>query len=526
MTRKFKRYITTVFAIAMVGTVACSTPAAPTHKAEPASQQQPMNVLFIMADDLAPVLGDSRYAVLTPNLDRLAAQGVSFDRAYSQFPWCAPSRASLLTGIRPSGTGVMDLQTHFRTALPDIQTLPQYFRNNGYFSGRVGKIYHQGVPGGIGLPGPDDPDSWDQVIDPRGRDRDAEGTTLKVLTPGIPYGGAMAYLEDEGTDEEQTDGMVASEAIEMMRANRDKPFFIGIGFYRPHVPEIAPRHYFDQYRIEDIPFPEQSEEVLDRTLPATRSWTPYHMGMTPDEQRTMIWAYYAATTFMDAQVGRVLDALDELGLAENTIVVFTSDHGFLLGEHGQWAKNLLWDASARVPLVIRAPGMHAAGRRSDRTVELLDLYPTIVELAGLPPYERNEGTSLQPLLDRPDDPEWVKPAFSQVAGGRGVWTQQYRYTEWEEGREGRELYDHHSDPNEMNNLVDTPRYASLVAELRALLPADPVEARPAPAAYDRIRECLLSMSGNRGQQRQDGSAAAAAPRNLPAGLQLCDMLDP
>lgn len=498
--------------------------AAKQQQRAPVRAERRPNVLLIMADDLAPRLGNYGAPVRTPNIDRLAAQGVSFDRAYSQFPWCAPSRASMLTGTRPDTTRVIDLVTPFRAALPDIQTLPQYFRSNGYFSGRVGKIFHQGVPAGIGEAGPDDTQSWDKVVDPRGRDRDAENGRLVDLTPGIPYGSAIAYLADEGADGEQTDGKVATEAIAMLRANRDKPFFIGVGFYRPHVPEVAPKRYFDLYPLASIRIEKQDPAMLARVLPASKAWTPDNFGMTPDQQREMIRAYYAATSFMDAQVGRVLDALEELGLAEDTIVVFTSDHGFMLGEHGQWMKNILWEPSARVPLIVRVPGRgKVAGKRSPRTVELLDIYPTLVELAGLPDYARNEGKSLTPLLARPDDRQWAKPALSQVRGGRSVRTERWRYTEWEGGKQGRELYDHARDPGEFHNLADDPRHAATVAKLRAMLPPGPVEARSKPVAYDAVRDCTYFP---RQPAPTPGKTGAPSGGDGMAGLRHCATLDP
>jgi iduronate 2-sulfatase len=518
------RIATSAAAIALVTGVVPVTPVVARQAApmKPAPRQQrPMNVLFIIADDLAPRVGSYGWPVRTPNIDRLARMGVSFDRAYSQFPWCGPSRASFLTGARPNTTRVMDLTTPFRAALPDIQTIPQYFRANGYFSGRVGKIFHQGVPGDIGTGGPDDTVSWDQVVNPRGRDRDAENGKLKTLTPGIPWGSAMAYLDDEGADTEQTDGKVATAAIEMIRAHKDKPFFIGVGFYRPHVPEVAPKKYFDLYPLDSIKVTPQSAADLARLLPASKAWEPDNFGMSVDEQRQMIRAYYAATSFMDAQVGRVIDALKDMGLADDTIVVFTSDHGFMLGEHGQWMKNILWEESDRVPLIIRVPGKAAVNGRSPRTVELLDLYPTLTELTGLPHNARNEGTSLTPLLRHPADRHWTKPALSQIRGGRSVRTERWRYTEWEGGTLGRELYDHASDPGELHNLAADPRYASTVTTLRALLPAGPVEKRPPPVRYDAIRNCTYFPAPK-------SSVAGGPPKggDGDGGLKRCEALDP
>lgn len=503
--------------------------AKPVTSPRPEAQRR-MNVLFIIADDLAPRLGSYGFPVRTPNIDRLAAQGVSFDRAYTQFPWCGPSRASFLTGTRPATTRVFDLATPFRAALPDIQTIPQYFRANGYYAGRVGKIFHQGVPNDIGRSGPDDPASWDEVVNPAGRDREAENGKLKMLTPGVPYGSALAYLEDEGADEDQTDGKVATAAIEMIRAHGDRPFFIGVGFYRPHVPEVAPKKYFDLYPLDQIKAEEQPPSVLAKALPASKAWEPDNFGMSQNEQRQMIRAYYAATSFMDAQVGRVLDALEEMGLADDTIVVFTSDHGFMLGEHGQWMKNILWEESNRVPLILRVPGTRNGGKRSPRTVELLDLYPTLTQLAGLPHYARNEGQSLSPLLARPNDRRWTKPALSQVGGGRSVRTERWRYTEWEAGKLGRELYDHRADPREHVNLADNPRYAKVIVALRALLPRGPVEKRRAPITYDTIRDCAYFPVP---QVAHVAPAGSPSPGARPAGgseggggLKHCKALDP
>lgn len=438
--------------------------------ARPASGK-PVNVLLIISDDLNTRLGSYGAPVRTPNIDQLAKEGVQFDRAYSQFPLCGPSRASFLTGVRPNTIGEKGSFENFRCTMPDVTTLPQYFRQNGYFAGRIGKAYHQGVPNGIGRSGPDDEASWTAVVNPRGRDKDVESKVVN-MTPGQGLGRALAYLEDEGADEDQTDGKVASAAIEMMKAQREKPFFITVGFYRPHVPEIAPKKYFDMYPLEGIPAPGPVGDVL----PTAKTSQIPHVGMTPEQQRQMIRAYSAATTYMDSQVGRVLKSLDDLGLRDNTVVVFMGDHGFLLGEHGQWSKTMLWEEATRTPLIIRAPKV-AGGKASGKPVELLDLYPTLTELAGLTKYARNEGASLVPLMKRPDDPAWTKPALSQVFGGRSVRTAQWRYTEWEEGKLGVELYDQVADPREMRNLAGEPKFAEVIGRLKALLPAGPVEAR-------------------------------------------------
>ncbi|MFN3473050.1 MAG: sulfatase [Blastomonas sp.] len=519
--------------LACAGQIAPATglaQSAPAKQAEAEQQSHRPNVLFIIADDLNTRVSPYGGPALTPNILRLASQGVTFDRAYSQFPWCGPSRASFLTGTRPDTNGVMDLTTPVRSNLPDIITLPQYFRQNGYHTARVGKIFHQGVPGGVGRDGLDDPQSWDERYNPVGCDA---GSLDKVtsLTPGIPLGGALSYMIDECGDAQQTDGIVADKAIALLRAAAEsgKPFFLATGFYRPHVPEIVPKAYFALYPTDQVKVAGNSADHLAKMVPAAKAISPDHYGMSPDEQRAFTRSYYAATSFMDAQVGRVLQAVDELGLADDTIIVFTSDHGYLLGEHGQWQKQLLFEESARVPLIIRVPGTRQAGKRSPRTVEMLDLYPTLAELAGLPRYRRNEGSSLVRLLAQPDDARWAKPALSQVNGGRSVRTERYRYTEWEGGKSGRELYDHASDPGEQVNLAEDPRYAAIVDLLRAMLPAGPVEPLPSRAQYDPRADCLVPSSRYKSGSARQAGANPGQDRNGASdgivGLKLCDLAE-
>lgn len=433
-----------------------------------------LNVLFIAVDDLNTRLGcygDVR--VKTPNIDRLVARGVRFDRAYCQYPSCGPSRASVLTGLRPETTGVLNNKTRLRDALPDAMTLPQWFRQQGYHAARAGKIFHQDVPTHIGADGLDDAESWDEVVNPRGRDK-TEEHLLTVHTPDLPLPDQMAYLAAEGTDAEQTDGKVADAAIRLLRDYAAKPFFIAAGFYRPHLPSIAPKKWFDLYALDQTTLPALPTDYRSRVPAAALSSTPVwpNFGTTELQARECILAYEATVSFVDAQIGRVLDALDEMKLADKTIIVLWGDHGFHLGEHGLWRKNSLFEESTRAPLIIAVPGIKG-GKTCASPVEFIDIFPTVVESAGLPLPAGLEGVSLLPLLRDPATPH-DRPARSMVqfrgVPGRTVRTATWRYTEWgEKGNRGRELYDETTDPKEMNNLASDPAHAEICERLRALL---------------------------------------------------------
>ncbi len=435
------------------------------------------NVLFIAADDLNTCLGCYGHPLVkSPNIDRLAARGVRFDRAYCQYPLCNPSRSSLLSGLRPDTTRIFANATPVRRVFPNIVTLPQLFKNHGYFSARVGKIYHYGVPREIGTSGLDDAPSWNQVVNPRGRDRDDEADVIN-FTPQKGLGAALSWMEAKGMDEEQTDGKVAAETIRLLEAHGDKPFFIAAGFYRPHVPDIATKRYFDLYPLEKINLPVEPADHLANVPPIALTCKPLNYGLEAENLRIFKRAYFASTSFMDAQVGKVLNALDRLGLADKTIVVFWGDHGWALGEHGQWQKRLLFEESARVPLIIALPKAKAKGA-CRRTVEFVDVYPTLADLCGLPPPANLAGRSLRPLLENPDA-KWDKPAITQVLRGEGrersmgysVRTERWRYTEWTGGQAGVELYDHDNDPHEWRNLAQDEKFTETVAELKKLLPS-------------------------------------------------------
>ncbi len=434
------------------------------------------NVLFIAVDDMNTDLGCyGNNQVKSPNIDRLAARGVRFERAYCQFPLCSPSRSSLLTGLRPGTTRVFDLRYHFRNGLPNVVTLPQLFKNNGYFSGRIGKIYHYGNPGDIGTSGLDDPPSWNEFVNPAGRDKTALEPDIINYTPRRGLGSAMCFLSDQGgRDEDHTDGKVALEAIKMLEKHRDGPFFIAAGFYKPHTPYVAPGKYFDLYPLDQIRLPKEPGSALNDVPPpalaSTRPWPLF--GVTRDQARECKQAYYAAISFVDAQIGKLLDTMDRLRLWDNTIVIFWSDHGYHLGEHGLWMKQSLFEQSAHVPMIIASPQQKAVGKACPRIVEFVDVYPTLADLAGLAPPKDLEGVSLKPLLDDPTH-AWNRPAFTQVQRGSfpgySVRTDRWRYIEWDDARRGAQLYDEQNDPHEWRNLANDPRHAALLAELKALV---------------------------------------------------------
>ncbi|MBA4066909.1 MAG: iduronate-2-sulfatase [Isosphaera sp.] len=452
-----------------------------------------MNVLFIVSDDLTNnTLGcyGSRVAK-SPNLDKLAAGGVRFDRAYCQFPLCNPSRTSFLTGLRPDTTRVYENATQFRKNVPDIQTLPQTFQKGGYHVARVGKLYHYGVPAQIGTDGLDDPPSWNQVVNPKGGDKDDEDNNrIFTLNPDGKgsgrFGGTLSWFASGHPDAEQTDGKTAAEVVKLLEANKDKPFFVACGFFRPHTPYVAPKKYFDLYPASGIePAKVPADHEKGHPAPAFGSAKKEQEKLTDDLRRQALQAYYASTTFMDAQVGVVLDALDRLKLADKTIVVFISDHGYHLGEHGLWQKMSLFENSARVPLLIRDPRAKGNGKACARPVELVDLHATLADLAGLTA-PKTDGRSLAPLLADPAA-KWDKPAVTQVSRGTPTATgevvgknpwfmgysvrdERYRYTEWDGGKKGAQLYDYETDPGELKNLADDPKHADTVKRMKALLP--------------------------------------------------------
>jgi len=434
------------------------------------------NVLLLMSDDLAATLACYGHPqAKTPNLDALSKRGVLFERAYCQFPHCNPSRSSMLTGLRPNTTRVTNNEDNLYENIPGIMTLPHLFRENGYATARCGKIFHLGVP--TGLESMDDPEAWDFGTPFKDERPYPPGRVSPVkVKAGNKQG--LAWTETISTDDELVDGNFAKMAIEWLeKRDAAKPFFLAVGFLRPHMPLVAPAKYFDLYSFDDITLPQEPEDdEADTPLPARNGAVPgYAISSTPEQRRAAIRAYLACVSYVDAQAGRILEALQRLGLTEKTIIVFAADHGWHLGEHKLWHKRSLFEECARVPFLVVAPGAKANGRQTKSLVELLDVFPTLCDLAGVPPPANLQGKSLRPVLDNAAA-TIHEAAFTQARRGenaefwgRTVRTAQWRCTEWDEGKNGIELYDHDADPQEFTNLAGQPEYAKVLSELRALL---------------------------------------------------------
>ncbi len=449
------------------------------------------NVLFLICDDLNCDLGCYGHPMVkSPNIDRLATRGVRFAHAYCQYPLCGPSRASFMSGLYPDQTLIRRNAIYIREHLPNVQTMSQMFRNQGYFATRIGKIYHYNVPKHIGTSGHDDPYSWNYTINPRGRDVDDEDLIFS-LRPGS-FGGTLSWLAADGTDEEQTDGIAATAAIGELEkyAKSGQPFFLAVGLFRPHTPYVAPKDYFEMYPTKKIVVPTVPDgylETLPRPARASLTRKKDQVNLADDLARQAIQAYYASITFADAQVGRILDALKETGLADNTIVLFTSDHGYHMGEHGYWQKTTLFENAAHVPLIIAGPGTTAKGRTAKTPAEMVDFYPTLAELCALPAPKYLSGVSLAPALTSPDATP-RSSAFTQYAGGYSIRTPRYRFTEWgENGEQGAELYDHDSDPEELVNLASRAEHADMVEQLSKTLRRRIDQAQTAPKGLKQIR---------------------------------------
>lgn len=448
------------------------------------------NVLFLICDDLNCDLGCYGHEqVKSPNIDKLAQRGVRFANAHCQYALCGPSRASFMTSLYPTQNLVTRNAIYIREHVPDVVTMSQMFRNHGYLATRIGKIYHYNVPLHIGTSGHDDPYSWNITINPRGRDV-IEQDQIFSLVPGS-YGGTLSWMSADGTDREQTDGIAADEAIEQLKHYKQtgNSFFLAVGLYRPHTPYVAPHKYFDQYPADSIPVPEVPEGYLD-TLPKPAAKSirakKQQIDLPQETAQQAIQAYHASITFADAQVGRILKALEETGLAENTIVMFTSDHGYHMGEHGHWQKMSLFDNGTHVPLIVAGPGVTDQGSVVEGPVEMLDFYPTLAEMCDWKAPSTVQGVSFAPSL-KDHTKQTRESALSQLHNSFSIRTDRYRYTEWgENGADGQELYDHESDPQEMNNLVGQPKYKDTQAKLSEMLQKRVAEAQVPPKGLKQI----------------------------------------
>lgn len=457
--------------------------------ADVASSADQLNVLMIAVDDLRPELncyGQSH--IKSPHIDQLAADGVLFNRAYCQQAVCSPSRTSLLTGLRPDSTKVYDLETHFRDTVPDVVTMMQHFKNNGYHCEGMGKIYHGGL---------DDELSWSVPH----RRPTANGYQLKENRETIAR--KLAAAKKKGLkgkalsraargpavecadvpDNAYPDGAVADMAIESLRklAQQNKPFFLAAGLIKPHLPFNSPKRYWDLYdrdtiRLADNPYaPKDAPSYALTTWGEMRAYEgiPQKGPVTDEQAKELIHGYYASVSYIDAQIGRIIGELERLGLRERTVIVLWGDHGWKLGEHGAWCKHTNFELDTRVVLVVSAPGAKGNGHQSDGLVEFVDIYPSLCDLAGLSKPGHLEGTSFNPLLEDPSQ-AWKSAAFSQYPRGSvmgySMRTARYRFTRWVDRKDpakvlATELYDHEKDPDENVNTAGAPENAKLVREL-------------------------------------------------------------
>lgn len=531
------------FLLGLSGAAQAQDAATPGPAVKDAATKDPAkrwNVLFVAVDDLRPELACyGRSMVKSPNIDRLAKEGVRFDRAYCQQAVCNPSRASLLTGLRPETLKVFDLETHFRDKVPTAVTLPQLFKENGYATARYGKIFHTGHGNRDDaaswsepqLPGPKKPGAG-KARPAAEKQAGAAAAGAKTDASGRKYAGQPPYEVSEAADETLADGVAADRAIAHLQRLKDRPFFLALGFIRPHLPFVAPKKYWDLYRPEEIPLatnPQHPKNAPIWTGSGSGELRQYAdvpaAGPIPDDQaRKLVHGYYASVSYMDAQLGRVMAELERLGLKEKTIVVLWGDHGWQLGEHGMWCKHTNYETSTRAPLIVSVPGSKNAGKASPALVEFVDVYPTLAELCGLKAPAELEGTSLAPLLVEPARP-WKTAAFSVYPRGPkehgrlmgwAVRTADRRYVEWRKVAGGevvlRELYDHRTDPDENVNVADEPAQAAAVAEMAAILKSGWKGAAPKLAAAEGSGDLLALADDAKGRE-----PAAVEVREVEAG---------
>lgn len=452
-----------------------------------AQQKKKPNILFIISDDLTATAVSSyeNKACNTPNIDKLASEGIRYTRAYTQYPVCGPSRASLMSGYYPTATRTYGYVSGRENIGPERKTWSQLFKENGYYTARVSKIFHMGVPIDIenGSNGTDDEASWTERFNSQGPEWKAEGEAELVQgnpTGTLPRkgGNVMTIVKAEGNDLVHSDGKTAQKAIELIKKHKNEPFFLAVGFVRPHVPFVAPKNYFEPYPYQKILMPKKVEgDWNDIPKRGINYVTSINGQMTSDQEKKAVAAYYASVSYMDAQVGKVLKGLKEEGLEDNTIIIFTSDHGFHLGEHSFWMKVSLHEESVRVPMIIKVPGKKPAVCNS--FVELLDLYPTIAELAGLETSKHLQGKSLAKTIENPNH-EVRKMAFSVSQGGKTflLRTEKWAYIQYDEdAKSGIELFDMENDPKQFTNLANKAAYAKTVSFFQKELRKKLIEVR-------------------------------------------------
>jgi uncharacterized sulfatase len=437
-----------------------------------AQDAEKTNVIMVVIDDLRTELGCYGVdAMHSPSIDRFAQKSMLFNHAYAQYPVCNPSRSSFLSGLRPDEVGIISNTVPLRRVQPNLVTLPQLFRENGYFTAGIGKIFHLSVDHADERALFVDPLSWDYFFDA------LDGTTKtgrqgagRNLTNGkIPW---ATWKAAAGDDADQPDGINNLEVLKVLEDNHERPFFIGYGIHKPHDPFIAPKKYFEFYpegRTQLAEEPEGRSKRIKMAIPNDRIFAEF----TDQERREFKRAYQAGVSFADAQVGKLMDRLDQLELWDSTIVIIMGDHGYHLGEHDWWNKVTVFEDGARAPMLIWVPDALGMGKPTDSLMEFIDLYPTLVDYAGLAPPHKLSGASLRPVLEDPNA-SVKEAAYTQVTRGpkvmgRSVRTRRWRYTEWGEGKHGVELYDHSKDSGEYYNLSANPEYAHVVSQMKQLL---------------------------------------------------------
>lgn len=432
------------------------------------NHDEPMNVLFIVIDDLNTTLGCFDHPVVqTPNVDQLAADGILFENAYCNYAVCNPSRSSFLTGLYPETTTILDNRKSLQSILGDRITLPHLFKMNGYYTMSLGKIFHTGEEKHNDFKG------WDEIYGYGATELGKQGEGRNMTGGELRW---CRWRAAEGDDEDQSDGQIAAKAVEFIQSDHEQPFFLAVGFHKPHDPFVAPKKYFDLYPLEDCDppaLPEGWKPPYPHTLPGQ---TKIFNQFTEQDKREFLRSYYACTSFMDAQVGKLMDALDKSGQLDNTLIFFFGDHGYHLGEHNWWNKVTIFEMGTNAPFIVAGPPVAKKGVRSTAMFEFVDIYPTLAELTGLENVpEYLEGKSFANVLADPSQPfrKEVRAVVSRGEMlGRTVKNSEWRYTEWDNGNKGRELYDQINDPVEYNNLAEDPEYADEVAAMRELLYKD------------------------------------------------------